>query len=129
MKFRILIADDHEVLRRGIRTMLESEPGLEICGEAVDGREALEKTLAHAPDLVILDINMPILNGLEVCRQILHHKPKTKILVLSVHDSESIAEEVFVAGAQSYLSKSAAADKLLNEVNALLNERTQVQSA
>jgi PAS domain S-box-containing protein len=126
---RVLIADDHEVLRRGIRTMLENAPGLEICGEAVDGREALEKTLAYAPDLVILDINMPIINGLEVCRQILHQKPNTKILVLSVDDSEKIAEEVFMAGAQSYLPKSAAADKLLNEVNALLNERSQVQSA
>jgi len=129
LRGRILIADDHEVLRRGIRTMLENAPGLEICGEAVDGREALEKTLAHAPDLVILDINMPVINGLEVCRQILHQKPNTKILVLSVDDSEKIAEEVFMAGAQSYLSKSAAADKLLNEVNALLNERSQVQSA
>jgi DNA-binding NarL/FixJ family response regulator len=109
--------------------MIESEPGLEICGEAVDGKEAVEKTLAHAPDLVILDINMPILNGLEVCRQIAHHNPNTKILVLSVHDSEKIAREVFVAGAQSYLPKTAAAEKLITEVNALLNEQAHSQSA
>ena len=60
---RILIADDHDVLRRGIRTMLESDPELEVCGEAVDGKDALEKTLAQAPDLIILDINMPVMNG------------------------------------------------------------------
>ncbi len=65
-KKRILIADDHDVLRRGIRTMLESDPELEVCGEAVDGKDALEKTLAQAPDLVILDINMPVMNGLDV---------------------------------------------------------------
>jgi two-component system, NarL family, sensor kinase len=126
---RILIADDHEVLRRGIRTMLEGEPGLEICDEAVDGRDALEKTLLHGPDLVILDVNMPVLNGIEVCRQITLYKPKTKILVLSVHDSQKISKEVLVAGAQTYLSKSAAAEKLVNEVNALLNEQSQAQNA
>jgi two-component system, NarL family, sensor kinase len=126
---RILIADDHDVLRRGIRTMLESDPGLEVCGEAVDGRDALEKTLAQAPDLVILDINMPIMNGLEVLRKIVHYRPQTKILAFSVHDSKQIVEEILAAGAHSYLSKATAGQHLVHEVRLLLDGRVQAEMA
>jgi two-component system NarL family sensor kinase len=126
---RILIADDHDVLRRGIRTMLESDPGLEVCGEAVDGRDALEKTLAQAPDLVILDINMPIMNGLDVLRQIVRHRPQTKFLAFSVHDSKQIVEEILAAGAHSYLSKATAGQHLVHEVRLLLNGRVQADLA
>lgn len=124
---RILIADDHDVLRRGIRTMLETEPGLEVCGEAVDGKDALEKTLAQAPDLLILDINMPVLNGVEVVRQIVRYHLKTKILAFSVHDSKQIVDEIIAAGAHSYLSKATAGQNLVKEVNSLLNNKTQAQ--
>lgn len=117
---RILIADDHDVLRRGIRTMLESDPSLQVCGEAVDGRDALEQTLAQAPDLVILDINMPIMNGLDVLRQIVRHRPQTKVLAFSVHDSKQIVEEILAAGADSYLSKATAGQHLVQEVRSLL---------
>jgi CheY-like chemotaxis protein len=126
---RILIADDHDVLRRGIKTMLESEPGLEVCGEAVDGKDAIEKTLSQAPDLVILDINMPILNGLDVVRQIVRHRPQTKILAFSVHDSEQIVDEIMAAGAHGYLSKATAGQNLVHEVNQLLNKRVETQYA
>lgn len=126
---RILIADDHDVLRRGIRTMLESEPGLEVCGEAVDGKDALEQTLAQAPDLVILDINMPIMNGLDVLRQIVRHRPETKVLAFSVHDSKQIVEEILAAGAHSYLSKATAGQHLVHEVRLLLNSRAQAEMA
>jgi len=126
---RILIADDHDVLRRGIRTMLESDPELEVCGEAVDGRDALEKTLAQAPDLVILDINMPIMNGLDVLRQIVRHSPQTKVLAFSVHDSKQIVEEILAAGAHSYLSKATAGQHLVREVRMLLNGRVQAELA
>jgi two-component system, NarL family, sensor kinase len=119
---RILIADDHDVLRRGIRTMIESDPGLEVCGEAVDGKDALEKTLSQAPDLVILDINMPVMNGLDVLRQIVRHRPKIKVLAFSVHDSKQIVEEILAAGAHGYLSKATAGQHLVHEVRALLNE-------
>src|SRR4029077_4724794 len=118
---RILIADDHDVLRRGIRTMLESDPELEVCGEAVDGIEAVEKTLAQAPDLVILDINMPIMNGLDVLRQIVRHRPRTKVLAFSVHDSKQIVEEILAAGAHGYVSKATGGQHLVHEVRALLN--------
>jgi PAS domain S-box-containing protein len=128
-KKRILIADDHDVLRRGIRTMIECEPGLEVCGEAVDGKDAIEKILAHTPDLVILDINMPVLNGLEVVRQIVRHRPQTKILAFSVHDSKQIVEEIMAAGAHGYLSKATAGQNLVHEVNQLLNDRAESQYA
>jgi DNA-binding NarL/FixJ family response regulator len=118
---RILIADDHDVLRRGIRTMLESDPDLEVCGEAVDGKEALEKTIAQAPDLLILDINMPIMNGLDVLRQVVRYQPKTKVLAFSVHDSKQIVEEILAAGAHGYVSKATAGQHLVHEVRALLN--------
>jgi CheY-like chemotaxis protein len=126
---RILIADDHDVLRRGIRTMLESDPSLEVCGEAVDGKDALEKTLAQAPDLVILDINMPIMNGLDVLRQIVRHRPQTKVLAFSVHDSKQIVEEILAAGAHSYLSKATAGQHLVHEVRLLLTGRVQAEFA
>ena len=122
---RILIADDHDVLRRGIRTMLECDPELEVCGEAVDGKEALEKTLAEAPDLVILDINMPIMNGLDVLRQIVRRRPQTKVLAFSVHDSKQLVEEILAAGAHSYLSKATAGQNLVHEVRSLLNRQDQ----
>ena len=126
---RILIADDHDVLRRGIRTMLESDPGLEVCGEAVDGKDALEKTLAQGPDLVILDINMPVMNGLEVLRQIVRRRPKIKVLAFSVHDSKQIVEEILAAGAHSYLSKATAGQNLVHEVRELLNVRVHAEHA
>jgi two-component system NarL family sensor kinase len=126
---RILIADDHDVLRRGIRTMLESDPNLEVCGEAVDGKDALEKTLSQAPDLVILDINMPIMNGLDVLRQIVRQRPETKVLAFSVHDSKQIVEEILAAGAHSYLSKATAGQHLVHEVRLLLNGRFQAEFA
>lgn len=126
---RILIADDHDVLRRGIRTMLEGDPDLEICGEAVDGREALEKTLAQAPDLVILDINMPVMNGLDVLRQIVRYRPQTKVLAFSVHDSKQIVEEILAAGAHSYLSKATAGQHLVQEVKTLLQSQARAGTA
>jgi PAS domain S-box-containing protein len=126
---RILIADDHDVLRRGIRTMLEADPELEVCGEAVDGKDALEKTLAQAPDLIILDINMPVMNGIDVLRQIVRHRPQTKILAFSVHDSKQMVEEILSAGAHSYVSKGTGGQHLVHEVRALLNVSVQAKPA
>jgi CheY-like chemotaxis protein len=126
---RILIADDHDVLRRGIKTMIESEPNLEVCGEAVDGKDAIEKIINQAPDLVILDINMPILNGLDVVRQVVCLRPQTKILAFSVHDSPQIVEEIIAAGAHGYLSKATAGQSLVNKVNLLLDEEIHAQPA
>ena len=83
---RILIADDHEVFRRGTQTLLESRPGWHVCGEAATGREAIEKTKKLKPDVVIMDISMPELNGLEAAEQILKYAPQTEVLILTIHD-------------------------------------------
>jgi PAS domain S-box-containing protein len=117
---RILIADDHELLRRGVRSMLENETDLQVCGEATDGTDAVEKTLALNPDLVILDINMPALNGLAVVRQILRARPETKILVFTVHESEQTVQESFLAGAHGFLSKGKAGRDLIDAVKAVM---------
>jgi PleD family two-component response regulator len=92
---RILIADDHETLRRGLRTMLQEATDWDLY-EAVDGKDAVDKAMGINPDLVILDVNMPVLNGLAVARQILIHRPNTKILVFTVHDSGHIVKEIQV---------------------------------
>jgi len=118
---RILIADDHEVLRRGVRLMLQSEPGWKVCGEAIDGKDAVAKAIELNPDLVILDINMPSLNGLAAVRQIVRSRPNTKILVFSVHESDQTVREVLAAGAQGYLSKSKGGQDLVQVVRTILS--------
>ena len=123
-KLRILVADDHEIVRRGTLSLLESESDLEICGEAVDGREALDRVRATKPDIVILDIGMPSLNGLEATRQILQEFPQTKVLILTVHESEQVIREVLDAGARGFVLKSDAARDLVSAVDALRKNKT-----
>ena len=119
LKKQILIADDHEMMRRGLRTMLEKETEWEICGEATNGQEAVDKTTSLRPDLVILDINMPVLNGLAAVRQILRNRPETKILMFTVHDSDQTQKEIHAAGAHACISKSNGSGDLLRMVKEL----------
>jgi len=121
---KILIADDHEMLRRGLRDTLQTEQDIEICGEAVDGQEAVEKSKTLQPDLVILDINMPGLNGLVALRQIVRNRPKTKVLVFSVHDSEQTIHEAKAAGAHGFLSKGKDAQDLLRVIREILSTKS-----
>jgi DNA-binding NarL/FixJ family response regulator len=121
---RILIADDHEVARSGIRSLLETHPGWEVCGEARDGREAVECANKMKPDLVLLDIGMPSLNGLDAARQILATCPETRILILTMHDSEQVVREVLAVGARGFLLKSDAGRDLIAAVEALQHNRT-----
>jgi len=116
---RILIADDHEVVRRGVRTVLEGQTGWVVCGEASTGREAVAKALDLRPDIVILDISMPELNGLEATRQIRRAVP-AKILILSVHESEQLVTEVLEAGAHGYVVKADAGRTLVEAILAVL---------
>jgi CheY-like chemotaxis protein len=118
---RVLIADDHETLRRGLRTMLQEATEWDFY-EAVDGREAVNKAMEIHPDLVILDINMPVLNGLVAARQILSDRPQTRILMFTVHDSDHIVKEIEAAGAHAYLSKNKAGDELVRAVKDLLSD-------
>jgi DNA-binding NarL/FixJ family response regulator len=121
---RILIADDHEVARRGICSLLESHPGWQVCAEAKDGRDAVELATSTKPDLVLLDIGMPNLNGLEAARQILATTPDVAILILTMHDSDSVIREVLRAGARGFLLKSDAGRDLVAAVEALESQKT-----
>jgi len=119
MPVRILVADDHGVVRRGLKSLLESIKGWRVCAEASNGREAVKKVKLHRPDVAILDIGMPELNGVEATRQIRKVSPKTEVLILSAHGSETLAREVLEAGARGYLVKEDADDNLLAAVDAL----------
>jgi DNA-binding NarL/FixJ family response regulator len=121
---RILIADDHEVARKGIRALLESHVGWEVCAEARDGREAVECASRLKPDILVLDIGMPNLNGLDAARQILAIMPGARILILTVHDSEQMVREVLATGARGFLLKSDAGRDLVTAVEAVQNRRT-----
>jgi CheY-like chemotaxis protein len=121
---RILIADDHEVMRRGVRGLIESHTEWAVCGEAVEGKEAVQKSRELNPDLVILDINMPGLTGLGAAQQILLENPLTKILFFSVHESQQTVREVVSAGGQGYVSKSRAGHDLVRAVREVLDGRT-----
>jgi DNA-binding NarL/FixJ family response regulator len=121
---RILIADDHEVARQGIRSLLESHAGWEVCGEARDGREAVDLANQLQPDVFLLDIGMPNLNGLDAARQILATIPEARILILTIHDSEQVVREVLAAGARGFLLKSDAGRDLVAAVEALQNRKT-----
>jgi DNA-binding NarL/FixJ family response regulator len=122
--FRILIADDHEIVRHGIRALLDGHVGWEVCGEATDGREAVEKAVQLRPDVVLLDVGMPNLNGLDAARQILIACPRARILVLTMHESEQIVREVLEVGARGFLLKSDAARDLVAAVEALQRRTT-----
>jgi len=118
-RLRILIVDDHEVVRRGLRALVEPHPDWEVCGEAVTGREAVEKTKKLKPEVVVMDITMPELNGLEATRQIMKIAPETGVLILTVHESEQLVRAVLEAGAQGYVLKSDAGRDLVAAVEAL----------
>jgi PAS domain S-box-containing protein len=126
---QILLVDDHELLRQGVRSMLQKETDLEICGEAIDGRDAIDKVIALRPDLVILDINLPILNGIASVRQILRLRPQTKILVFTVDDSEQTLKEILATGARGILPKSKGDDDLLRVVRTVLETENSSSAA
>jgi len=116
---QILIADDHELMRKGLRTVLESQPGWKVCGEAVNGRQAVELARQLTPDVIVLDVTMPELNGLEATRQIRKALPKAEVLILSMHESEQLVSEVLAAGAHGYIMKADTSRLLVSAVEAL----------
>jgi DNA-binding NarL/FixJ family response regulator len=116
---KILIADDHDVVRKGLRMLIEEHPGWEICGEARSGREAVEKAIQLKPEVTVIDISMPDLNGLEATRQIRKACPKTEVLVITHHDSDEMAAEVLDAGARGYVLKSDSDKDLVHAVETL----------
>jgi DNA-binding NarL/FixJ family response regulator len=119
MPLRILVVDDHAVVRRGVRSLLESHEGWEVCGEATNGRDAVEQSARLRPDVVVMDLSLPELNGLDATRQILKEAPGTEVLVLTMHQSEELARDVLQAGARGYLLKSDADENLIAAVDSL----------
>ncbi len=115
--YRILVVDDHPVVRRGLRALLDSQPGLEVCGEASTGAEAIGHVRKNKPNLVVLDLTLPEMNGLEVTRAVRGESPETDVLVLTMHFSEEIAREVLRSGALGYVLKSDADTELLAAVD------------
>jgi DNA-binding NarL/FixJ family response regulator len=110
---RLLIADDHAVVRAGLRALLESRKGWEVCAEAADGREAVEKAAKFKPDVIILVIGMPLLNGVEAARRIHKALPQSEILILTMHESDELVQQVVEAGARGYILKDEA-DRVLH---------------
>ncbi len=121
---RILVVDDHEVVRRGIRTLLEAQRGWIVCGEAATGSEALKQAKTLKPDVIVLDISMPELDGVEATRQIRKAVPEAGVLILTMHETDEVLREVLRAGASGYVAKSDAGDDLVAGVKALVKHRT-----
>jgi DNA-binding NarL/FixJ family response regulator len=121
---QILVADDHDIIRRGLKQLLTSRPGWEVCGEAKTGREAVAMAEKLKPDVVVMDISMPDLNGLEAARKIHKSFPKIGILILTLHFSDQLVLDIVEAGARAYIMKSDADRDLVSAVEALSNRRT-----
>lgn len=119
MAHKILIADDHEAVRRGLSSLLQSA-GWRVVGEATNGKEAVEKTEQLRPDLVVLDITMPVMGGFDAAREILKSHPGVKILIFSMHESEQIKNEAARVGAHGYITKSAPLVQLIDGVKSVL---------
>jgi len=121
---RILIADDHDIVRKGLRALVQEEPSWQVVADVQDGRSAVAKTQELKPDIAILDIAMPSLNGLDATKQIVKVNPATKVLILTMHDSEQLIQHVLNAGARGYLMKSDAGHDLVVAIRALLLGQT-----
>lgn len=118
-KIRLLLADDHTLLRDGIRSLLEDEADMELVGEAEDGHSAVQLACRLRPDVILMDIALPMLNGLEATRQILRNLPKSKVLILTMHENEEYIRRALAAGAMGYILKDAAARELLGAIRAV----------
>ncbi|HZQ52774.1 MAG TPA: response regulator transcription factor [Bryobacteraceae bacterium] len=116
---RILLADDHTILRHGLRLMLERQPDFTVVAEAENGREAVELTLRENPDVVILDIAMPLLNGIEAAKRITEEQPKSAVMILSMHSDEAYILKALRAGARGYLLKDSAEADLIHAIRAV----------
>ena len=125
---RIMVADDHAVVRCGLRALLEAQPNWVVCAEAADGRDVVKHAAELKPDVIIMDIAMPNLNGLEATRQLLKMDPGARVLILTLHDSEQVIRAVLSAGARGFLLKSDASRDVVSAVDALRQEKTYFTS-
>jgi two-component system response regulator NreC len=123
MSVKILLADDHEIVREGLRSLLEKQEGMEVIGEAEDGRKTIELVRELVPDIVIMDLSMPNLNGIDATRQLVKEFPGIKIVVLSMYGDKYLVEEMFLAGATAYLLKDRAFKELVEAIDNALDKR------
>ncbi|MBI5409823.1 MAG: response regulator transcription factor [Nitrospirae bacterium] len=125
-KIRILLVDDHKILRDGIRSLLKEYPDLEVVGEAADGRTALRLVKELSPDVVIMDISMPDLNGIDATRRILADQPRIKVMALSMHYDKHFVSEIFKAGASGYLLKECAFEEMAHAIRVVMDNKTYI---
>jgi two-component system, NarL family, response regulator NreC len=123
-KLRILLADDHIVMRTGLRALLERQPNLEVVGESENGRETVELVTSLRPDVVVMDVGMPILNGIEATKTIVTERPATAVVILSMHADESYVMRALKAGARAYLLKDSAAADLIGAIQAVSQNKS-----
>jgi len=123
MTTTIVLADDHQIVRQGLRALLKSVPGLQLLGEASDGLETVRLAERQQPDVLVVDLMMPGLNGMDVARQVLKRSPHTRVVVLSMHSNEAYVVEALRAGASAYVLKEAGADDLVNAIRAAVQGR------
>jgi len=123
MSYKVLLADDHKIVRDGLRTLLDKNAGVRVVGEAENGRIAVQLTKKLAPDIVILDVAMPDLNGMEAARQIIAECPGVKVIAVSMHSDRRFVSEMLKAGASAYLSKDYAFDELETAIRAVISNK------
>jgi two-component system, NarL family, response regulator NreC len=123
-KLRILLADDHIVVRTGLRALLERQPNLEVVGESENGRETVELAASLGPDVVVMDVAMPVLNGIEATKTIVTQRPATAVVILSMHADESYVMRALKAGARGYLLKDSAAADLISAIQAVSQNKS-----
>ncbi len=128
MSIRILLVDDHKIVRDGLRSLIEKDTDTEVIGEAADGRTAVQQARELSPDVVIMDIAMPGLNGIEATRQILSEKPDIKIVALSMHSDSRFVSEMLRMGALGYLLKNCAFEELTNAIHSVIDDQTYLSS-
>jgi two-component system, NarL family, response regulator NreC len=128
MPFSILIADDHDIIRAGIKNILNNQPKYEVAGEAVDGQDALSQVKKLKPDIILLDISMPKISGLDIIEDIHQASPKTKVLIISLHKASAYVIKAFKAGVAGYLNKENAAEELLPALYKIINDKVYLTS-
>ncbi len=124
MSIRVILADDHRIVRHGLRSLLEQERDMEVIAEAADGREAVQLTRELKPDVIVMDLSMPDLNGIEATRQVLEENPGVKVLALSMHSDKRFVAGVLGAGASGYLLKDCALDELVRAIHSVAVDQT-----
>jgi DNA-binding NarL/FixJ family response regulator len=129
MKTRILLAEDHNIIRQGIRSLLEKNPEFEIVGEVNNGRDAIQKAAELSPDIALMDVNMPGLNGIEATRIIADNSPEAKVIALSVHSDDAYVSGMLMAGASGYLLKDCVLDELVSAIKTVMLGHVYLSSA